>query len=659
MKPSISLAMIVKDEEEVFDRCLSSVKDVVDEIIIVATGTNPQTTKIAKKYTDKVFPFTWVRDFSKARNYSFEQCTKEWIIWLDSDDEVPPADCEKIRNLDFSDKDMIICDYFYAQDEFGAPSCNVPRERIIRRSLGLKWQKRVHEYLPMIGRQYRSNIGVWHHKQHGTSDRNIVILEEMIADGDYDSRDVFYLAKEYQDAGRQDEALERFAQFVTMPGAFWEDVFRSYHYMAQIWLNKGDEAKFKENLFKSIEIEERRAELYCQMGEFYMGKSQWDKAIHWYKIAANTVRPKELLSTYQPEYYSWLPCLQLCVCYNNIGNVNEAYKWNEKVLEYRSKDQRALNNRKILKPALKKDQYLKEGEGKKLNLGCGGKALPGYWNCDLFQGKGIDEVFGMTDIPYKEGTIGGIYSEHSLEHLAFDQVNPTLKEWLRVLQPGGELILKLPDLDDCCRAYIKAPVNADSFFKTRHWFKCTIFGIQKSQAGEPDEAQFHRSGFSREEMSILLKGTGFIINDVRSYDGWGTPSMEFRAVKPVSNLKIGWIAPDNWDAAQTRIRVLKVNKWLQSRGYHSTLTNYPEIINENYDVCIIGKAFSEDHFKNVRMLKQSHKTVYCDLCEDIVGWPWVDEILSCCDKVIVCSPALAERVKPVNANVEIIEDAWE
>jgi SAM-dependent methyltransferase len=280
-------------------------------------------------------------------------------------------------------------------------------------------------------------------------------------------------------------------------------------------------------------------------------------------------------------------------------------------------------------------------------------------NCDLFKGKDIDEVFEMDDVPFKEGTISAIYTEHALEHIAFDRIKKALGEWFRVLEPGGELILKIPDLEECCKRYLTAPVNSDSFFKTKHWFKCTIFGIQKSQAGEPDEAQFHRSGFSREEMTILLKDAGFILADMKSYDGWGTPSMEMKAVKPVSNLKIGWIAPDNWEAAQTRIRVLRVNQWLKAHGYRSTLLNYPEIINQGYDVCVVGKAFSEDHFKNIRMLKQHRKTIWCDLCEDIIGWPWVDEILKCCDKVICCSYTLADRVRPVNSNVEVIEDAWE
>jgi len=142
-------------------------------------------------------------------------------------------------------------------------------------------------------------------------------------------------------------------------------------------------------------------------------------------------------------------------------------------------------------------------------------------------------------------------------------------------------------------------------------------------------------------------------------NSYGTPSIGIRALKPASNYKIGWIAPENWEAAQTRIRVLNVHRVLKSWGYDSKLVNYPEIINQNYDVAIIGKGFDEHHYKNVKMLKQCQKVVFCDLCEDLIGWPWVNEILQLCDRVICCSYKLEEKVKTVNQNTTVIEDAFE
>ena len=91
--------MIVKDEEEVLERCLDSVKDVVDEIIIVDTGSTDKTKEIAYKFTDKVFDFEWINDFAAARNYSFSKATMEYCMWLDADDYIREEEREKILKL--------------------------------------------------------------------------------------------------------------------------------------------------------------------------------------------------------------------------------------------------------------------------------------------------------------------------------------------------------------------------------------------------------------------------------------------------------------------------------------------------------------------------------------------------------------------------------
>jgi hypothetical protein len=102
-----------------------------------------------------------------------------------------------------------------------------------------------------------------------------------------------------------------------------------------------------------------------------------------------------------------------------------------------------------------------------------------------------------------------------------------------------------------------------------------------------------------------------------------------------------------------------LNRWLQSKGYQSELVSYSQIIDDNYDIAIVGKGFDENNLNWIKKLKEKGKTVYCDLCEHLIGWPYVNEILTLCDKVICCSRLLAEDVKPINPTVEVIEEAWE
>lgn len=667
MDIKLSLAMIVRDEEEVLPRCLDSVKDLVHEMIIVDTGSIDSTPDIIQKYAGKVPHFKWVNDFSSARNYSFSLCTGDFILWLDADDVILPEDCRKIHNLDFSRGDIFISPYVYSHDEFGKDALVVPRERIIRRSLGQKWRGDIHEYFPLdTGHQQKEDFRVHHYRRHVSSERNLGILEAIVRGGNslpgsivpsVDSRYVYYLGKEYQDSGRYSEAIVYLQEFVDRQDGFWEDVFTAYYRLAQcFFLDNNPESALKA-IYKSIEIEPRRAEPYCLLGDYYQGLGDIKKAIHWYEIATHIERPPELLSSYQTKYYTWLPYINLCLCYNTIGLVDKAYEANQKFLEYRPEDSRALKNKEILGPARKNDKYKKDGQGKKLNLGCGGKPIEGYVGVDLFSGPTVDEVFEIYRIPYKADTIGGIYSEHALEHLSFSEAQEALSEWFRVLEPGAELILKMPDFEDCCKHYLNAPINHSIFYRTRCWYKFTIFGIQRSLSGEPDAAQFHRCGFSKEEMRILLEQAGFHVESIHNYDGWSTPSMEIHAFKPGTGPKVAWVIPEDWDAAPIRLRNLNVHQWLKRHGYRSFITDLEGA--KSADVVVIGRGFNQGVLEKVRELKTLGKRVFCDFCEDILDYPLIREVIMECDKIICCSETLEKKVKEINTNTVVIEEAWE
>lgn len=93
----ISLCMIVKDEERFLPRCLQSVQDCVDEMIIVDTGSTDNTVGIAKSFGAKVHHHTWENDFSKHRNQSIGYAEGDWIFWLDADEELAPDATEIIK----------------------------------------------------------------------------------------------------------------------------------------------------------------------------------------------------------------------------------------------------------------------------------------------------------------------------------------------------------------------------------------------------------------------------------------------------------------------------------------------------------------------------------------------------------------------------------
>lgn len=96
-KPTLSLCMIVKNEGQFLEKCLTSVKNLVDEIIIVDTGSTDNTKEIAKKFTDKIFDFVWCDDFSAARNESLKHAIGDWILILDADEVIAKHDFDLIR----------------------------------------------------------------------------------------------------------------------------------------------------------------------------------------------------------------------------------------------------------------------------------------------------------------------------------------------------------------------------------------------------------------------------------------------------------------------------------------------------------------------------------------------------------------------------------
>src|SRR3954462_10439850 len=92
MRPSLSLAMIVKNEAENLPRLFASVKDCVDEIHICDTGSTDGTVEIAKAHGAVVTHFEWCDDFSAARNASFQDVKTDYVLWLDGDDVLENPD---------------------------------------------------------------------------------------------------------------------------------------------------------------------------------------------------------------------------------------------------------------------------------------------------------------------------------------------------------------------------------------------------------------------------------------------------------------------------------------------------------------------------------------------------------------------------------------
>ena len=99
LKNEISLCMITRDEEYFLPRCLDSVKTLVDEIIVVDTGSTDGTVDIAATYGAKIYHHPWKDDYSKHRNQSIAYAGGEWILVMDADEVIAPRDIDEIRSM--------------------------------------------------------------------------------------------------------------------------------------------------------------------------------------------------------------------------------------------------------------------------------------------------------------------------------------------------------------------------------------------------------------------------------------------------------------------------------------------------------------------------------------------------------------------------------
>lgn len=115
----ISLCMIVKNEENYIEHCLASVKDSVDEIVIVDTGSTDRTIEICESFGAKIVRYDWIDDFSAARNYGIDQAKGDWILVLDADEYLDEMDAGRLREyVSFLDKEDFFASFTIRYDYF-------------------------------------------------------------------------------------------------------------------------------------------------------------------------------------------------------------------------------------------------------------------------------------------------------------------------------------------------------------------------------------------------------------------------------------------------------------------------------------------------------------------------------------------------------------
>lgn len=354
---TISLCMIVKNEEETLGKCLQSVKDIVDEIIIVDTGSTDRTKEVAKGFTDNIYDFEWIDDFSAARNFAYSKSQMEYIMWLDADDVILPDDREKFLKLKESlspDVQVVMMKYNTGFDEKGNVNFSYYRERLSRRDAGFLWQEPVHEYLAFNGKSVNVDIAVTHNKKHwGLSDRNLRIYERQLKEkGALSPRGMYYYARELKDNGRFEDAANMFLKFLDSGRGWLEDNIGACLERSRCLLILGRREEAFHSLTRSFVYGIPRAEIVCQMGYHFKDYGLLKEAVYWFETALNLKKPTDSWGFFQDDFWGFIPALELAVCYDALGDTVQANQYNEIAGSFKPDSKAVAHNRKYFSEKL-------------------------------------------------------------------------------------------------------------------------------------------------------------------------------------------------------------------------------------------------------------------------------------------------------------------
>ncbi len=250
MTKLISLCMIVKNEETVLDRCLQSVHQWVDEIVILDTGSTDATKTIAQKYTDKIYDFIWINDFSAARNEALKHATAQWILVLDADEYMNENDIRGLHDFLYheSPKNNIVYHLSavsFLGDNTAASTSENMVGRIFANHMGIEYSRPIHEQ-PMSSKLLTlkaANVPfrIYHTgyldesiQNNNKHDRNMLIFNEMNQQGNWVPYDHFML-------GNQHMMMKNFEQ-------------ASKHYQIALTTGNHHEIWYKYNLMSLVDL---------------------------------------------------------------------------------------------------------------------------------------------------------------------------------------------------------------------------------------------------------------------------------------------------------------------------------------------------------------------------------------------------------------------
>lgn len=354
---TLSVCLIVKNEQDVIARCLDCVKKFADEIVVADTGSTDNTRDIVKEYTSKVYDFEWCDDFSSARNFAFGMAEGDLVMWLDADDVITDENCEKIKTLkqNFADYDMAVLPYAAGFDG-ETPTFVYNRERIFRRSAGYRFEGAVHEAVVPSGRILYSDAIIYHKKiKSGDALRNLRIYQKLISSGEkLSGRQKFYYGRELMYNKMYHECISVLEDFLSGEG--WKiNKSEACYNLYQAYNEIGDSEKAYGALLKSLLFVPPDSRFCCTMGDKFLSDGDDCSAIYWFERALTADDAEKEGGFTDKDFGGFIPLMQLCVLYDRAGDVKKAFAMNELAGKIKPDNVNFLNNKKYFENLFMRD----------------------------------------------------------------------------------------------------------------------------------------------------------------------------------------------------------------------------------------------------------------------------------------------------------------
>lgn len=323
---TVSLCMIVKNEEAVLARCLDSVADLMDEIIIVDTGSTDGTKEIARKYTERIYDFAWTGNFSDARNYSFSKASMEYIYCADADEELDEKNREKFRALKgalLPEIDLV--QMYYANQLSYNTIYNYDKElrpKLYKRLREFVWEGAIHEAVRLDPVIYDSDIEILHKPQSNHKARDLAAFERLSKQGAALNKRLHGIyAKELMIAGEKEDFINAFPIFQATLSDISrgeDEIMEACCICANTCLMTGEDLGLFQYTTKAMAMN-GCSEICCILGEYYRMAEEPEEAAVWYYNAAF-----ETESVISLKHHKELPLQALSEIYRGLGNMEQA-----------------------------------------------------------------------------------------------------------------------------------------------------------------------------------------------------------------------------------------------------------------------------------------------------------------------------------------------